>query len=173
MPCLGCLLYDKESSKTIHTLPCIRTKLPTISLYRTNNLGFTKRFDNTRVTNVPTVGPIIKIEMDETLSDTMITLKLRRFVPIAGDRLGRTYADSNGVLKEVYKLPYCLADTERTADEFREYIKVHVLDGLLFVGQKELPLVGETMKIAEEHMRALDVSHGFRYKSARSDLTMA
>lgn len=159
-PCLACLFFNRESSKTIHTLPCHRTRIVSVSLYRTNNLGFTKRFPQTKVVDIKTFGPNIEIKMDDALCETPMVLKLRQYIPIEGDQLGRTYADSRGRVREVYRLPFCLASVEDTARTFKVYIRQHVLDGLIFLSRQEPELIRRTMEMAVEHMRLLNVSHG-------------
>ena len=158
MPCLTCLFYNRESSKTIHTLPCHRTRILSVSLYRTNNLRFTKRFPQTKVVDIKTFGKVRTIEMDGAICETPMVLKLRRFIPVEGDQLGRRYADSKGRVREVYKLPYCLADVNETASTFKHYIRLHVLNGLLFISRREPELIRRTMEMAVEHMRYLNVS---------------
>ncbi|KAK4203054.1 hypothetical protein QBC40DRAFT_31554 [Triangularia verruculosa] len=129
-PCVTCLNVRRESKKTIHNLPCLRYKLSSVVLHRNGGLGYTNRFSHTQMGNIPQGDWTEKghkiIEMAQGLCEVPMTLKVRAFRAIEGDKLVRHFVGKNGV-----RLPaYGLIDIRHHAASFQKYLAANANKGL-------------------------------------------
>ncbi|KAK3685373.1 hypothetical protein B0T22DRAFT_215678 [Podospora appendiculata] len=131
-PCATCLEFSKISKKTIHNVPCHRERLISITTFRAGELNLTTRFTHRQVKNVGDFADsrIHIIEMTQGLCKTPVILRVRRFRQAPGDVLHRKYIDRFGKSREHQLAPFCLADIEKTAKEFKQYIEENALSGL-------------------------------------------
>jgi len=158
LPCKTCLEVNKHSKKTIHNLPCTRSKLTTILLYRRGGLGYTKRFDHKKVMDIPTnFDKCYTVHMCSGLAKTPLRLEIRQFDPNSDDLLVRRYVH-NGVSHEVRIPAYCLADVEKASTEFKDYIHKHALEGLSEAVKNEDTIIQKTFDMIAKHYEALPVS---------------
>ena len=157
--CLTCQNVSMESKKRYHPLYCIRTVvLASLVLYRKGGLNLTRRFSESKVVDV--VGyPDKKIRMVQVALDICsapLTLKVRRFIPMEGDVLTRTYMN-NGVETHEKLEPFCLANIEETAEEFKKYIRDRSMNGLKIASGSCDDLVRLTYSKIAERCQALPV----------------
>jgi hypothetical protein len=121
-------------------------------------LNFTKRWEGSRVKDVGdwADSKIRTIYVDQGLSCTPNKLLVRKFIPTDGDRLDRKWND-NGTWKRETLEPYCLADIERTAQDFKAYLDKNALDGLRLAVEHSDQLVRMTYAMVGKHYTSLPV----------------
>jgi hypothetical protein len=156
-PCETCLRVRRESKKTIHYIPCLRFKVPSMVIYRAGGLGYTQRFDHTKVVDVLEYADnvIHVIDITQGLCSLPLRLRVRRFKPRATDKTHWSYVDHRAskihgtprthrtskthdtvpesqhtVSRSQDSGPFCLADVEKTAREFDQYIASNAVEGL-------------------------------------------
>jgi len=77
-------------------------------------------------------------------------IKYRRFVPIEGDQLERTWFENND--KKVIKIPpYAIASMAETAEEFLKAMDKRAFDCIDEVLASADPLVRRTFEMAKQH----------------------
>lgn len=132
--------------------------MTSIVLYRSGGLNLTRRWEGTRVKDVGDWAgqPDRVIEMVQGLSLTPVTLRVRRFIPRDGDVLVRRWVD-NGVSKSQELPPYALADAQQTANEFRDYLRDHAVDGLKEAVKESDDLIRQTYDMVFSHYSSLPV----------------
>lgn len=130
-PCKSCLSVRKNSKKTIHYLPCVRFKVTSMVVYRAGGLGYTERFDHTKVVDVVDYSDsaIYDIEITQGLCQSPMRLQVRRFRPRQTDKTHWSYQVAR-VHKTQDTGAFCLADIEETARKFNEYIHYNAVKGL-------------------------------------------
>ncbi|KAK0636402.1 hypothetical protein B0T17DRAFT_482682 [Bombardia bombarda] len=168
MPCRSCMNVSKSSKKTIHKMPCLRYKFTTMTIYRAGGLNLTERFSHTQVMDVSDHADnvIRTIEMTQGLCRIPIKLEVRRFKPWKTDVCFRRWID-NGVAKRQDLPPFCLADIEKTAIEFKQYIFDNALCGLAEAAKDSADIVKETFaKIVEQCSPPCDATKCDDKKSA-------
>ncbi|GAB1314809.1 Zn(2)-C6 fungal-type domain-containing protein [Madurella fahalii] len=155
-PCETCLNVHRDSKKTIHYIPCLRFKVTLVLIYRPGYLELTRRFDHTKVMDVADYPDdrVYDILIDQGLCANPVRLRVRRFVPREGDVLCRRYVD-NGVPKEQYIPPFCLADSEKTARQFKEYIYRNALAGLAEAVKTSDDIVKDIFAMIAKHCSSL------------------
>lgn len=159
-PCETCLNVHRDSKKTIHYIPCLRFKVTLVLIYRPGYLELTRRFDHTKVMDIADCpdDTVYNILMDHGLCANPVRLRVRRFEPKEGDVLCRRYVD-NGVPKEQYIPPFCLADSEKTARQFKEYIYRNALAGLAEAVKTSDDIVKDIFAMIAKHCSSLPVRH--------------
>ncbi|KAL2134561.1 hypothetical protein VTI74DRAFT_11455 [Chaetomium olivicolor] len=155
-PCETCLRVRRDSKKTIHFIPCLRFKVTSMVANRPGGLGYTKRFDHTKVVNVTDYvdNLIYDIEMTQGLCRPPVRLRVRRFKPNDTDVSHRWYLDS-GTLKKQDLGAFCLVDVERTARDFNEYIARNALEGLSEAVKGSDDIVKDTLAMIVRHCSSL------------------
>ncbi|KAK3326209.1 hypothetical protein B0H66DRAFT_470424 [Apodospora peruviana] len=155
-PCVSCAKVSKTNKKTIHRVHCIRYKFTSMIIYRGGGLNITKRFSHNQVVDVGEYADnnIVAIEMAQGLCQTPVRLQVRRFVPRQDDVLKRRYIGEDGVVKEQDLEPFCLADIEKTAKEFKRYINDNALDGLAEAVKDSDDMVKMTFHMIAEECRS-------------------
>src|SRR5690242_7283962 len=110
-PCETCLKVRRDSKKTIHNLPCVRFKVTSMTIYRAGGLGYTMRFDHTKVMDVfdPSNSAVYDIEITQGLCSSPLRLRVRRFKPEQTDKTHVMYMDG-GVPKTQDTGAFCLAN---------------------------------------------------------------
>ena len=170
-PCQSCLVFSKDSKKTIHNIPCIRDKIIGIKIFRAGGLNLTKRFTHTQVVDVDRsdqLGPVRMVKMVQGLCNepkvvvplckAPIVLEVRRFNPAPTDINERRYV-ANGYPAVQPLQPFCLVDVEKAASQFKNYIEDNALHGLEDAVEKSDEIVKRTFAIIAQKYRALFVSH--------------
>lgn len=107
-----------------------------MTLYRAGGLGYTQRFDHTKVADVVDYADdvIYDIEIAQSFCPDPLPIRVRRFKPETSDQTRWKYLE-DGVPKSQDTGAFCLASIEKTAREFNQhYINVHALKALEQVG---------------------------------------
>ncbi|CAJ2510526.1 Uu.00g133350.m01.CDS01 [Anthostomella pinea] len=124
--CLTCRKVRQESKKVIHKVPCLRWKLMELVMFRTGGLGLTRRWSGVKVKDLGprdwVSGETKTISMSLGLCPTSFSVKVQAFHPKEGDVCTRSWVSERGEKMETYIEPFALANTKRTADEYRRYI---------------------------------------------------
>lgn len=94
-------------------------------------------------------------EVTQGICKIPIRLRVRRFEPREGDVINRRYCE-NGIVKEQYLQPYCLANVEETANEFKAYLNDNAFDGLEEAAKGSDELVRVTFRMIANECRATD-----------------
>ncbi|KAK1756954.1 hypothetical protein QBC47DRAFT_173652 [Echria macrotheca] len=157
--CGTCMNVNRRSKKTIHHLPCLRFKLTTVKYHRTADAGLTKRFTNTQVVDIEAFGPVKTIKIGGNAVKTPLELQVREFAPLPGDQLGRWYKDSKGIMRNVQKSAFCLADIEKAAAAYVGWVDLNVYEGLELLPKPEHPIIRETFLQARHHTEQLVRGH--------------
>jgi len=172
--CVRCLkLAASSSGKVQHHIPCKRWKLSQVVLSRTGGLGLTKRWEGTRMLDVPGCGKkscVIEIKIccrqDNNLidlCDSPFRLSVTEFTPIDGDVTVRYWTKPGGPPGQPRKMemklePFALLDIMATATALGAYLKEHTFRALRIAGRDASEsIVGETFKAAVEHYSRLEV----------------
>ncbi|KAJ4302046.1 hypothetical protein N0V88_002182 [Collariella sp. IMI 366227] len=163
-PCETCLRVRRDSKKTIHFIPCLRFKVTSMVANRPGGLGYTRRFDHTKVVNITDFvdNTVFDIEMTQGLCRLPVRLRVRRFKPADTDISHRWYLE-NGIPKRQELGAFCLADVEKTAREFNEYISHNALDGLGEAVRGSDDIVKDTLSMID----VIKVEGGHTAKEAR------
>ncbi|KAL6856326.1 hypothetical protein J3F83DRAFT_448867 [Trichoderma novae-zelandiae] len=133
--CIGCKTFSKTSKKTIHRTPCFRGKITDAVLFRSGGLELTKRWKGTEMRDVTTgrITPedVRTIKFTLGICNEAITVDVVAFQPQSGDVTARFWTvpdGEHGVRKKKDLAHYCLADIQKTAKYFEEYIKKNAVD---------------------------------------------
>lgn len=154
--CRACENVSKLSKKTIYRIVCCRARINHGILHRSDGLYYTTRFTHTEVVDVGDYGGrILTVEVTQGICQIPIRLRVRRFEPQEGDVIHRKYSE-NGIVKEQYLQPYCLADVEQTTNDFIAYINNNAFDSLEFAAQDSDELVKATFRMIAKECRAVD-----------------
>lgn len=75
--------------------------------------------------DVPTFGPnkVILSSLIGMDSIPPIAITVRRFQPVEGDQLGKSWVDAEGRLRELELQPYAIADVRQYAAQFATYLR--------------------------------------------------
>jgi hypothetical protein len=157
-PCVTCLRVRRDSKKLLHDVPCVRLKMTSMALYRPGGLGYTQRFDHTKVVDVTDYSDDVfyDIGITQGLCRHPMRLRVRRFNPLKTDVTYRRYMD-DGIPKTQDTGAFCLADVEETARGFRQYIDRNALEGLERATKSSDGIVREMFKMIASHCRSLPV----------------
>lgn len=124
-PCISC---KKIASNTkIYRLSCLRWKLTEIKLFKPGQVKgheWTIRWRDCVVDDIGTWNSpdSLTIEVTEGYTGRSVTLKVRQFQPLDGDRVERSWV-SGGVKKSVRIPPFAIVDMESAKTAFDDYIK--------------------------------------------------
>jgi hypothetical protein len=144
--------------KTIHHLPCIRSKVTSMALYRPGGLNLTNQFDHTRVMDLAGSGDniVYDIEMTQGLCRQPVRLRLRRFTPRETDIVHRRYIDG-GRPRRQDAGAFCLDDVEETAREFSDYIDRNAFEGLTEAVKNSDPIVKDVFEMIAKRCASFPV----------------
>ncbi|KAL7907706.1 hypothetical protein GGI35DRAFT_470280 [Trichoderma velutinum] len=130
--CVGCKTFSKTSKKTIHRMPCYRGKITDAVLFRSGGLELTKRWKGTEMKDV---GDRVNPRDVRTILFTLgickeeIKVEVVAFKPQPGDVTARFWMDGEqGVRKKKDLAHYCLANIQKTASYFEDYIKRNAVE---------------------------------------------
>ncbi|OPB44844.1 Zn2Cys6 transcriptional regulator [Trichoderma guizhouense] len=130
--CVGCKTFSKTSKKTIHRMPCYRGKITDAVLFRAGGLELTKRWKGTEMKDV---GDRVNPRDVRTVLFTLgickeeVKIEVVQFRPQSGDVTARFWMDGEqGVRKKKDLAHYCLANIQKTASYFEEYIKRNAVE---------------------------------------------
>ncbi|KAL2075043.1 hypothetical protein VTL71DRAFT_8823 [Oculimacula yallundae] len=155
-----CLTCKKVANTRVVNLPCLRYKIPDARLFRegyVTDLLWSKRWESGKMDDISTWedSEVRIIHVTQDYSPNPIVLRVRRFVPMEGDKLWRTWKHA-GINKSVELPPYAienLKDAERTYKDYITSEGAHFFQSTL---DKEDPLVWETysmaIKASKSHM---------------------
>ena len=157
-PCETCLKVRRDSKKTIHNIPCLRFKVTSMAIYRPGGLGLTREFTHTMVVDISnfTDNLVYNIEMTQGLCRDPVRLRVRRFQPKNTDVSVRRYMDG-GRPKTQDVGAFCLADVEKTAKEFNEYLERNALEGLEEAVKGSDDIVKDVFAMIASHYQSLSV----------------
>lgn len=161
-PCAKCQKSQaSKSGKIIHRSICCRTfTLTSVISARPAALGITGRWRGKTVSLADvavaeTADDMIRtIQMLQGLSLTPFEFKVRKFIPKDDDLTYKEWSDK-GVLKRHPVEPYCLADVNKTAAEFSNYLLNTALEGLRYHAQTASALIRETYRMVQDHAATL------------------
>ena len=158
-PCQTCLKVRRDSMKTIHHIPCIRSKVTSMAVYRPGGLNLTRQFDHNTVVDIASDadGAIYGIEMEQGLCRQPFRFRVRRFRPKETDIVHRRYMDGGRPIRQNAGA-FCLADVEETAKDFKEYINSNALAGLTEAAKDSDPIVRDVFGMIVKHCDSLPVS---------------
>ncbi|KAK3297180.1 uncharacterized protein B0H64DRAFT_320431 [Chaetomium fimeti] len=161
-PCVTCLKVHRNSKKTIHFTPCLRFKVTSMVVYRAGGLGYTERFDHTKVVDVVDYsdGVIYNIEITQGLCQSPMLLQVRRFRPRQTDKTHWRYHIDDGARahKSQDTGAFCLADIEETAKKFNDYIDSNAVEGLAEAVKGSDDIVKEVFAMIETHCNSLPLA---------------
>ncbi|KAK4065550.1 hypothetical protein Trihar35433_7670 [Trichoderma harzianum] len=130
--CVGCKTFSKTSKKTIHRMPCYRGKITDAVLFRAGGLELTKRWKGTEMKDV---GDRVNPKDVRTVLFTLgickeeVKIEVVQFRPQSGDVTARFWMDGEqGVRKKKDLAHYCLANIQKTASYFEDYIKRNAVE---------------------------------------------
>lgn len=129
-----CLTCKKVTFAKTGQLPCLRYKIADVALYKSGQvpgLEWTKRWSNELSDPVDkwASSEIRTIRITEGYSDSVVELQVRRFVPMEGDKLVRTW-DHKGETKCVSIPPFALTDAHKARKAFARHIDASINDTL-------------------------------------------
>ncbi|XWW92259.1 hypothetical protein V2A60_000182 [Cordyceps javanica] len=129
-----CLTCKKVTFAKTGQLPCLRYKIADIALYKSGQVpGFewTRRWSNEISDSIDTwaSSEIRTIRVSEGYSASFVELQVRRFVPMEGDKLDRTW-DYNGEKKSVSVPPFAIIDTKKAKKAIAKHIDASINDTL-------------------------------------------
>lgn len=161
-PCETCLKVRRDSKKTIHYIPCLRFKVTSMAVYRPGGLDLTKRFDHTKVMDIADYSDNLTYEINITqgLCRWPIPLRVRRFKPRKTDVTYRRFMDG-GAPRFHDTGAFCLADVEKTARQFGEYIECNAFEGLEEAVHGSDDIVKDVFAMIATHYNSLPVSFPF------------
>lgn len=127
----GCCLTCKKVANTnkIWRLPCLRLKINNIVLSKIGQVrGFewTSRWKDSTVADEISswASPETKtIHVTEGFTGTSVALRVRQFIPQAGDSLERSWVGNDGVRRSVHIPNFAVVDMDATKASFDKYIK--------------------------------------------------
>lgn len=126
-------------------------------VYRAGGLGYTERFDHTKVVNlnfddyIDTVT--YDIEITQGLCQSPMPLQVRRFRPRQTDKTHWTYQVDARTHKSQDTGAFCLVDIEEAARKFNEYIDRNAANGLAEAVKDSDDMVKEVFAMIEKHCR--------------------
>jgi hypothetical protein len=127
-------------------------------VYRAGGLGYTERFDHTKVVDVVDYSDsaIYDIEITQGLCQSPILLQVRRFRPRRTDKTHWSYQVAR-VHKTQDTGAFCLADIGETAQKFKEYIHYNAVKGLAEAVKDSDEMVKEVFAMIESHCSSFPV----------------
>lgn len=139
-------MSNSKSRKVVYRVPCVRTTIEQLILYRPGELGLTRRWEGTKVKDIEdwADNTIRIIHMDQGLCDRPMEVRVRRFIPRDTDILWKGSPD-------VVLPPYCLANVDETAIYFRNYLRSNLRSLAKAVRTSSHDLVRETYDEAVRH----------------------
>jgi hypothetical protein len=110
----------------ISQLPCLWYKITDVRMFKLGNVPgheWTKRWANAKVHNITGwASPELRnIKITQGYSKKALTLVVRWFKPMPGDKLSRTWADGN-IKKSVELPPYAIVDLSAATQTYKDYI---------------------------------------------------
>ncbi|KAL7931300.1 hypothetical protein V8C35DRAFT_310034 [Trichoderma chlorosporum] len=173
--CIGCKTFSKTSKKTIHRMPCYRGKITDAVLFRKGGLELTKRWKDGEMKDVadrPHPKDIRTILITLGICKEPIEVKVVAFKPQPGDVTARFWMDGEqGVRKKKDLAHYCLANIQKTAAYFEEYIKKNAVDVMWNerAGGSDQPrdIIEQTYAYVIRHFQLLRRKHALPGKEER------
>ncbi|KAM0329924.1 hypothetical protein ACHAQA_004090 [Verticillium albo-atrum] len=162
-PCKTCTA--KQTSK-IWRLPCLRIKITDVKLFKPGQVHgyeWTQRWKDNIMDNIASweSPEERRIQISEGLTNNPVELRVKRFVPQAGDKLNRSWSHG-GVQHSVSIPPYAIVDVDEAQEAYTAYIKscvsshfISVLDRVL---GPERDLLWTTYYLAWKQSENPDVS---------------
>ena len=121
-----CEACEKVTPK-VARIPCLRHKITDALLSKTSQVPgheWTTRWKDNTVLDDSfqwAASELREVHIAEGYTGTFVTLQVRRFVPVAGDRTKRSWV-VNGVKRSVEIPPYAIADMELARTQYRTYV---------------------------------------------------
>jgi len=122
-----------------------------MTIYRAGGLGYTERFDHTKLVDIVDYkDKPIDIKITQELCGYPMALQVRRFKPRATDKTTWSYLDG-ATPRTQDNGAFCLADIEKTARDFNLYVERYALEGLRNVGNESDEIVREVFATIVAH----------------------
>ncbi len=143
--CKTCSDVSQKSKKVIHRLPCLRWILTETIICRAEGVELTKRWSDTEMRNIGsndwTDSDIRTIQIRFSSCSRPAVFKVRKFRPVEGDSIDRTWKDRRGTLQTTPIEPYAFRDVNEAAESYRKYVVVNMLGALQeFVENEEVDI---------------------------------
>lgn len=146
----------------MYRLSCLRWKITDVKLFKPGQLKehewkWTDRWKDSVMDDIGSWdSPRVRIiHVTEGYTGKSVRLRVRQFLPQAGDRLKRSWVSSNGKKNEIEIPPYAIVDMEDAKAALDQYIKIGLLDccNNLLGGRDELlrKTYALAMKTARDH----------------------
>lgn len=129
-PCISCKKIAANSR--VYRLNCLRWKITDVKLFKPGQVKgheWTNRWKDSVVDDISTWdAPESRvIRVTEGYTGRSVELKVRRFQPLEGDKIDRSWV-SGGVKKSVKIPPYAIVDMESAKGAFDDYIRSGLVD---------------------------------------------
>ncbi|PVH82364.1 hypothetical protein DL98DRAFT_414946 [Cadophora sp. DSE1049] len=147
-----CLTCKKVANTRVVNLPCLRYKIPDARLFREGympGLVWSRRWESMEMNDVSTWADseIRRIEVTQDYSPNPIVLRVRKFIPIDGDMLSRTWKYA-GEDKEAVLPPYAIESLKEAERAYRDYIFKEGMQFFLSTLKRKDALVFDTYTMA-------------------------
>lgn len=121
-----CLTCKKVANTRVVNLPCLRYKIPDARLFREGyvpGLVWSRRWESLEMNDVSTWADseIRCIEVTQDYSPNPMFLKVRKFIPVDGDKLSREWKYA-GKTREAFIPPYAIDSMKEAERAYRDYI---------------------------------------------------
>ncbi|KAK0746284.1 hypothetical protein B0T18DRAFT_148135 [Schizothecium vesticola] len=129
-PCISCKKIAANSR--VYRLNCLRWKITDVKLFKPGQVKgheWTNRWRDSVVDDISTWdAPDSRvIRVTEGYTGRSVELKVRRFQPLEGDKIDRSWV-SGGIKKSVKIPPYAIVDMESAKGAFDDYIRSGLVD---------------------------------------------
>ncbi|KAL5326373.1 hypothetical protein ACEPPN_004057 [Leptodophora sp. 'Broadleaf-Isolate-01'] len=147
-----CLTCKKVANTRVVHLPCLRYKIPDARLFREGyvvDLIWSKRWESMEMNDVSTWADSETrcIKITQGYSPNPITLRVRKFIPVQGDSLSRTWKHA-GIPKSVTLPPYAIESLKEAGRAYRDYIAREGTQFFVSTLDKDDPLIFHTYSMA-------------------------
>ncbi|KAM5356615.1 hypothetical protein ACJ41O_003261 [Fusarium nematophilum] len=163
--CLACMLYSRETGKTLHMTLCLRLKISGLVLFRQGGLNLTQRWQGIEMRDIAerfdTTATTILVSQD--LCEKPLIMRVVRFQPRDGDVTARFWTacpSGREVFKKKELAIYCLEDICATAWEVTRYTIDNAVPAFMarvkqLENDSEEAVIRETYLMAVRHYHAL------------------
>lgn len=147
------------SKQIVHKLPCVRYKLSESVLFRAGSLVYTDRWPVMKMSDISTWAntETRRIEITLGLCQEPFAVTVRKFVPIIGDSLERSWYDGP-IRKSKMIEPYAIARMSVVAVDFQRYVDANATQCMEHILAGSDVLIQETYAMASRHIKSAPAS---------------
>ncbi|KAK0126871.1 hypothetical protein ONS95_008450 [Cadophora gregata] len=147
-----CLTCKKVANTRVVNLPCLRYKIPDAALFREGyvpGLEWSRRWDAMEMNDISTWSdPKIKlIQVTQGYSPNPVVLRVRKFIPVPGDKLSRKWVHA-GKLEEAVVPPFAIENMKEAERTYRDYIAKEGIHFFLSTLDRKDALIFDTYTMA-------------------------